>query len=82
MDIAYFVGLLILPIVVSLVAIGMRLYKRSRPISIKSYIIVYVVYIVLIGINSLMPFETKITAFILAAVILGTGYLVDKKLKI
>ena len=81
MDITYYIGLLILPIVISIVAIGMRLSKRNRPISTKSYIIVYIIFIILIGINSTMAVETKITAFILAAIILGIGYLVDRKLQ-
>lgn len=82
MDILYYLGLLIMPIVVTLVAIGMRIYNRNRPLSYKQYIVVYVGYVFLIGINSLMPLQTKIIAFLLAALILAFGYLVDKKYKI
>ncbi|VXA55201.1 hypothetical protein ACI8B_210004 [Acinetobacter proteolyticus] len=71
-----------MPIVVTLVAIGMRLYNRNRPLNYKQYIVVYVGYVFLIGINSIMPLDTKIIAFLLAALILAFGCLVDKKLKI
>ncbi|MDO3663394.1 hypothetical protein [Acinetobacter higginsii] len=82
MDVFYYLGLLIMPIVVSLVTIGMRLYNRNRPLNYKQYIVVYVGYVFLIGVNSLMPLDTKIIAFLLAALILAFGCLVDKKLKI
>lgn len=82
MDIFYYLGMLIMPIVFSLVAIGMRLYNRNRLLNYKQYIVVYVGYVFLIGINSLMPLHSKIIAFLLAAFILAFSCLVDKKLKL
>ncbi|NNP69893.1 hypothetical protein A7P55_06845 [Acinetobacter sp. Ac_5812] len=71
-----------MPIVVSLVAIGMRLFNRNRPLNYKQYIVVYVGYVYLMGINSQIPLHTKFIIFLLAAFILAFVYLVDKKLKI
>lgn len=82
MDIGYLVGLLLLPIVIVIVAIAMRLFNRRRPVKPKHYIIIYVVYTVLIGINMLIPMGEKAMAFVLAAIILGGGYFIDKTLKI
>ncbi len=82
MNIGYLVGVLILPIVVVIVAIVMRLINRERPLKLNHYIIVWVVFVVLMGINMTMPINEKITYSLLASIILGVGFMVDKALKI
>lgn len=79
-DVWRFIGRLSLPILIVIVAIVMRLFKRSKPLAIKHYIWVYIAYIAIVGINALIPTGDKIALFIVAAIILAAGYLIEKAL--
>ncbi|NCI79744.1 hypothetical protein [Acinetobacter kanungonis] len=76
----YLIEQLVLPIIVIIVAVIGRLMKRDKPLRSKYYIIVFVVYLFLFGVNDFVPTEDKIAVLSLTALILVCSYFLEKKI--
>lgn len=81
MDIWRIVGQLSVLVIAVFIIILMRLINKSRPLNTTTYLVTYLLYVGLIWINVLIPLWNKILVTVVAIIILGIGYTIEKKLK-